>query len=70
MVNRPGWAPVEVGLSRPSGARNVLAVMPDLPLRLLEPGLVRVPLWHPEDPHDVPHDVDGYPGCAGSGCRR
>jgi hypothetical protein len=39
------------------------------PLRLLEPGLVRIPLWCPESPHDVRRHVVEYPGCAGVGCR-
>jgi O-methyltransferase involved in polyketide biosynthesis len=36
-------------------------------VRLLEPGVVRIPHWRPESPDDVPADVDSYPGFAGVG---
>jgi hypothetical protein len=34
-------------------------------LDLLEPGIVRIPQWRPDDPDDVPADVEVYPGFAG-----
>lgn len=39
-------------------------------LTVLEPGVVPIPLWHPESEDDVPPDVDdGYPGLCGVGRR-
>ena len=34
-------------------------------LTLLDPGVVRIPLWRPESPSAIPAGVDGYPGLAG-----
>jgi SAM-dependent methyltransferase len=36
-------------------------------VRLLEPGVVRMPQWRPDAPEDIPSDVDSYPGFAGVG---
>jgi hypothetical protein len=36
-------------------------------LPLLDPGLVRIPAWRPDDPGDVPERIEDYPGFAGVG---
>jgi hypothetical protein len=36
-------------------------------LRLVEPGVVQIPLWRPDSPEDAGPDAAGYPGYAGVG---
>jgi hypothetical protein len=36
-------------------------------LRLVEPGVVQIPLWQPDSPEDVGPDAADYPGYAGVG---
>jgi hypothetical protein len=35
---------------------------------LVDPGVTRIPLWHPESPDDLPPDAARFPGFAGVGC--
>ncbi|MDQ3761598.1 MAG: SAM-dependent methyltransferase [Actinomycetota bacterium] len=36
-------------------------------LDLVEPGIVPVPLWHPESDEDLNGDLEDFPGCCGLG---
>lgn len=61
---------------RRSGTRDTLRIRSEVEIRelfgdtqLLEPGVVRIPAWRPEDPADVPDDVESFPGFAGVGIR-
>jgi hypothetical protein len=38
-------------------------------VQLIDPGLVRIPLWRPDNPEDIPPTVHAYPGFAGVGRR-
>ncbi len=42
---------------------EVLALFGGLPL--VEPGLVKIPMWHPESPDDIGPQAERYPGYAG-----
>ena len=71
--SRPGAADAQALYNRsrsPQGMRmrsaaEVEALFGDV--RLLEPGVVRIPHWRPGSPDDVPADADSYPGFAGVG---
>jgi hypothetical protein len=56
-MDRPDWVPVGVDIDRPSAARTY-DYLPGgshnfAGFELVEPGLVWVPQWRPEDPDDV-----------------
>lgn len=45
--------------------QEIAALFGGLPL--VDPGLVRIPLWRPDAPEDVPERIEDYPGFAGVG---
>jgi hypothetical protein len=58
-MDRPGWAPDEIDLTRASAARVY-----DF-FKLVKPGLVFIPQWRPDNPDDVvvrPERIGAFAG--------